>query len=206
MTQAEIVAKTLVILNEAGGDTELSLLSEDTLRVSDYIEQSIAEAVRLVQSLSENRCVNPKNGASDATLKVDDKGGYATISVPDGFVSLIGIQLKSWKAVCVSADTMDSEAYLRQCNPYTRSGVNHPVCIYGYGSEGEKQLFLYPGAKDETLLMFVYESDYSSSDNLPDDISLAVCYMTASVVYTIFENKAAAEAMHQMAVACLSKK
>ena len=205
MKKADIVAKTLVILNEAGGDTELSLLSEDTLRVSDYIEKSIPEAVRLVQSLSPDRCVNPKNGGTSCTMMSDKDNGRATISVPADFVSLIGIQLSSWKPVCVTTDTMVSEAYLRQCNAYTRSGVNNPVCIIGRNDSGVKTLFLYPCLDGDKLSMFVYEGLYNENDDLPDDISLAVCYMTASVVYTIFENKASAEAMKQMAVACIPK-
>lgn len=205
MNKAEITAKTLVILNEAGGDTELTLLSEDTLRVSDYIGKSIPEAVRLVQMLSPSRCVNPKNGNPQVSLVHDKERGRGSFSVPTDYVSLIGVQLKSWKSVCVSADTMSSDAYLRQCNSFTKSGVNSPVCILGHNDDGVKSIFLYPCSESDTLTMFVYESRFEDGDNLPDDISLAVCYMTASVVYTIFENKASAEAMQQLAVACIAK-
>ena len=205
MTQSEIIAKTLVILNEAGGDTQLSLLSEDTLRISDYIEKSIKDGVRMVQAVSPQKGVCPKNG-KETSLATDTKNGVASLVVPDGFVSLIGVRLSGWSRVCTEAEDMDSENYLRQCNSYTRSGANHPVCIHGFGDDGIRNLFLYPYKESYTLDMFMYESEYSSTSDIPDDFSLAVCYMTASVVYTIFENKAAADAMRQMAVACLSKK
>ena len=98
---------------------------------------------------------------------------------------------------------MSSEAYKQQCNSYTRTGVNKPLCFYGLDANG-KRLCLFPFSEGDQLSYLNYEASYSPSSGLDldanDPLLLAVCYMTASLVYTIFENKASAEAMAQIAI------
>ena len=48
-------------MKEKGEEQSLSLLSEDTLKLDDYIKAVIADAVSFVQSNSHVRCVNKKS-------------------------------------------------------------------------------------------------------------------------------------------------
>lgn len=60
MTEQEIISKVKAILNEIGEEETLSLLSEDTVKIEEYIKVVIPDAVSLVQMNSPVRCVNKK--------------------------------------------------------------------------------------------------------------------------------------------------
>ena len=75
MTEQEIISKVKAILNEIGEEETLSLLSEDTVKIEEYIKAVIPDAVSLVQMNSPVRCVNKKNGvSSDAIVTSDSEG------------------------------------------------------------------------------------------------------------------------------------
>lgn len=201
MTEQAIVDKVRVIMNEAGEETTLSMLSEDTLKISDYIRESIPDAVALVQMNSPVRSVNAKMYSPVLTMMTGD--GCYRADVPDDYVSLIGAKMSKWSRGCVGTSDFQSEEYKRQCNPVTRSGKNAPVCVYGPGIGGKMYIYLYPGLSGDTMEYFSYEGRYTPGSGLPlsedDPLLLAVCYMTASLVYSIFENKQSAEKMEQIA-------
>lgn len=207
-TEASLIAKTKALMNEMGDADTLALLAEDNLRVDEYIQSVIPEAVSLVQANSRARCVNRK--ASTGILLTTDNNAASLLALPDDYVQLIAVKLANWKRVCIGTHGMDSEAYREQCNPYTRTGKAKPVAIYGYDNNGNRTLFLYPcdtaGATPET---FVYEAHYNPDDglnlDLDDPLCMAVCYMAASLVYTIFENPAAAQQMQAVALALIPK-
>lgn len=48
MTEQEIISKVKAILNEIGEEETLSLLSEDTVKIEEYIKAVIPDAVSLV--------------------------------------------------------------------------------------------------------------------------------------------------------------
>lgn len=204
MTEQDIVDKVRVILNEAGEENTLTLLSEDTVKLSDYIRKSIPDAVTLVQRLATGRVVNWKASLPDVTAA---EGGCA-LKVPDDFVRVISVKMKSWKRPCHVAQGVSSEEYKRQFNQFTRNGVNKPLCFIRPYNGGEK-ILLFPFTSGDTVEYFSYEAKYSSSDGLSvggdSPMALAVCYTTASIVYSIFENKHSADVMMQLASKYLVK-
>lgn len=209
MTEQEIIAKVRAVLNEIGKEENFTLLTEDTVKIDEYIKSSIPEAVLLVQQNSPVRCVNKKSGVGTVdALSVEN--GASILPLPDDFVSLIAVKLSSWRRICASMHDMNSEEYKWQCNSYTVNGVNKPVCIYGYASNGVQSLLLYPSdASNPILEMFVYEARYSSADGLGledgDPLLGAICYMAASLVYSIFENENSAKALRAIALSLIPK-
>lgn len=212
MTEQEIIEKVKAILNEIGEEETLSLLSEDTVKIGEYIKAVIPDAVSLVQMNSPVRCVNKKSGASSASSIAPDDEGKCILPVPDDFVSLIAIKLSNWKRTCITAFDMNSEEYKCQSNPYTKAGCYKPVCIMGYDNSGNRVLMLYSAASksDVKLDMFVYEAKYVSGTDLDlsinEPISQSICYMIASLVYSIFENKETSQEMKTIAINLIPKK
>lgn len=207
MTQQEIISKVRIILNEIGEEQTLSLLSENTLKLDDYIKSVIPEAVSFVQANSHTRCVNKKSINTGFQNGTD----YTALCIPSDFVSLIAVKLSQWRRSCIVAFTMDSEEYKQQCNQYTKTGNNKPVCVIGYHS-GTPAFLLYPKAEitdsetvDSKVDMFVYEAKYTDGLSLDsnDPLSLAVCYMCAALVYQIFENKASSDSMQATALSLI---
>lgn len=209
MTEQEIISKTKAILNEIGEEDNFSLLSEDTVKMEEYIKSVIPDAVGIVQMNSPVRCINKKSGASvNQTLSPVD--GKCIVIIPEDFVSLIAIKLACWKRVCITSYGMDSEEYRRQCNPATMAGAYKPVCINGYdGLTGKRVLMLYSSKADTKLDMFFYEAKYTHGAGIDIDpnesVASAICYMAASLVYSIFENKDAAQEMRTIALNLIPK-
>lgn len=204
MTEQDIIHKVRVILNEAGEESSLSLLSEDTVKLSDYIKNSIGDAVTLVQQHAGPMSVNKKS--VDAPASVSD--GVGSIDLPADYVGLISVKMAKWKRPCSVVMSTESEEFKQQCNPCTCTGVYKPMCFYAVDGKGKK-LLLYPGITGDDLSYFVYEAGYSSSDGLSldanDPLALAVCYMTASLVYLLFENKPSSDNMAQIAAQYIQK-
>ena len=207
MTEQEIVSNTKAILNEIGEEDNLSLLSEDTVKIEEYIKSVIPDAIGLVQMNSPVRCINKKSGTiTNQSLSPVD--GKCTVVVPDDYVSLIAIKLACWKRVCIVSHGMDSEEYRRQCNPVTMAGAYKPVCISGYDA-GKRVLMLYSAKADTKLEMFYYEAKYSSATGIDIDanepIASAICYTVSSLVYSIFENKEMAQELRAIALNLIPK-
>ena len=80
----------------------------------------------------------------------------------------------------------------------------------GYNNSGNRVLMLYSAKADSKLEMFVYEAKYTPGTGLDIDqnepVSQAICYMTASLVYSIFENKATSQEMRNIAVSLIPQK
>lgn len=208
MTEQEIIIKIKAILNEIGEEENLSLLSEDTVQIEEYIKATLPDAVNLVQMNSPIRCVNKKSGPENNDI-TPNENGLCTIPVPDDFVSLIAVKLASWKRSCIVAFGINSEEYKRQCNPFTVAGSYKPMCILGYDNAGNRVLELYSSKSKTSIEMFVYEAKYSSGNGIDidinDPIAQSICFMAASLVYSIFENKEMAQEMKTLAVNLIPK-
>lgn len=213
MTENEIITKVKAIMNEIGEETSLTLLAQDTVRITEYIQSAIPDAVAYVQLHSPVRCVNKKEYTGSSTLSADSDG-FIRIVLPDDYVQLIAVKLSSWKRVANIAYSYGTQEYYAQANEYTRSGDYKPVVVEGYklvtsggSTTGKKTLELTSSATSPTLEMLLYEGKYVSADtgdvlplSLTDPIALAVCYMTASLVYSYFENKTTADEMQRIAL------
>lgn len=208
VTENEIVSKVKAIMNEIGEDTNSSLLDEDTIKIDEYIKSCIGDALSLIILNSGIKGINPKKNTETKPSKNDDGSGY--IILPDDFVKLLAFRMDGWKRTVSVAFPLDSEEAKRQANIYTRGGENKPVCILSYSQEGKKTLEYYSVAdgKEHTVSLFVYEASYNSETGVniesSDPLFYALCYMTASLVYSIFENPNTAKEMQTIAVNYLS--
>lgn len=210
MTEQEIITKVRTIMNEAGEESKLSLLSEDTVKLDEYIKSAIPDAVNIIIANSPVRCVNKKSNISPTLTSNENGMGY--IVLPDDYVSLIAFKIAGWKRMVAVAYPIESEEYKMQCNEYTRSGIHKPMCFLSYNSAGDKILEFYatgtlPSSKIDT---FVYEGRYDSTTGLDlssnDPLSSAVCYMCASLVYSIFENENTAKEMQTISLKLIPRK
>ena len=207
MTEQEIIAKVRTIMNEAGEETMLTLLSEDTVKLTEYIKSAIPDAVSIVMANSPVRCVNKKVGNVMAT-----SGGSGTgyVLLPEDFVSLIAFKMPGWKRMVAVLHPVDSEEYKVQCNEFTRSGISKPMCFLNYNKTGQKVLeYFATGTSGTTVDTFVYGGRYSSTEGIDlsgnDPLASAVCYMCASLVYSIFENEKTAKEMQTISLNLIPK-
>lgn len=185
MTAQDITTKVRAIMNEAGADETLTLLSEDTVKLDTYIESVIPDASNLVLSVAPVRYINTKS-ASPATAIV---AGSTFISLPEDFSRLAYVQLATWTRAVSDVLLLNSIEYKVAKNQFTKPGVNKPLCFFSYNGADEA-LECIPSS---TLSQFIYVPTISTSAEavtvLKQELFLPVCYMAASLVYNIFENQ-----------------
>lgn len=200
MTDTEIVTKVKAILNEIGESESLTLLTEDTVKIEQYIASVLPDAVILASKLS-HKCVNKKMATS---LTVTNSGDASVIAVPDDYISLIALKLSGWKRIVNKTLPIGSSQYRIQMNGNASAGINKPLVFQSQSSTGEV-LECYPS--ESAAEMFVYEAKYDKTKGLSaeDNVISAVCYLCASLVYEIFENPATAKQMQSVAVALLNE-
>lgn len=209
MTEQEIIKKVRTIMNETGEDTNLSLLEEDTIKLDEYIKSVIAEAINIIISNSPVRCVNKKSGNNLTINKTDNDSGY--INLPNDYISLIAFKITGWKRISVNVYNPDSEEYKAQCNDFTRAGIYKPICISNY-KNGERILEYYAVGTDPnpSIETFIYEAQYDRTVglnlNMNDPLVDSICYMCASLVYSIFENEKTAKEMQTISINLIPKK
>ena len=190
-------------MNEIGEDTNTSLLDEDTIKIDEYIQACIGDALLLVIQNSPFESVNPQTAENLQATKNADGSGY--VILPDDFVSLINFKMEGWKRSVSIAYPLSSEIYKHQTNEYTRGGINKPVCILSVNADGKKILEYYsvPTDKEHKIEVFVYEGGYTPKEpiNIEKNSRLfaALCYMCASLVYSIFENANTSKEMQNIA-------
>lgn len=195
MTETEIISKVRAIMNEIGEEASLSLLSEDTVKIDEYIKSVIPDAVNIIIENCPNRCVNRKSASPTISNGI--------INQPSDYVRLIALQLTGWKRMVSRTYPLDSKQYRQQTNEYTSAGVNKPIVIDYSGT-----LLCYP--KENTVDVFVYEAKYNSPDGVSitssDPVAISICYMCASLVYSIFENQNTAKEMRDLSLSMLVQK
>lgn len=202
MTSQEIINKVRVIMNEAGEEEELHLLSEDTVKLDVYIDSVIPDAVNLILLLSPIHYIN----IASSTINVQNINGAGVINLPSDFLKLVAVKLKEWKRAVFMAYPLNSEEYNIQHNSITRTGVNKPVCVLSYNVSGPT-IECFPSGSME---YFSYIKSASISNNkgldiLKETLHLAVCYMCASLVYNIFEMPQIGERMKSIAIDLIPK-
>lgn len=209
MTEQEIITKVRAIMNEAGEEAKLSLLSEDTVKLDEYIKSAIPDAVNIIIANSPVRCVNKKLGPTSGVVSGDNGREY--IILPDDYVSLIAFKLSGWKRMVAVLYPITSEEYKIQSNEFTRSGTHKPMCFLNYSKTGQRILEYYAiGTANPTVVdTFVYEGKYESEEGIDlstnDPLAIAICYMCASLVYSIFENEKTAKEMQIISLNLIPK-
>jgi len=201
VTKDDIISKVKAIMNEIGEDNNESLLDEDIIKMDDYIESCIGDALSLV-ILNSTKPVNPKKCTTNATSNGD---GTGYVVLPDDFVKLISFRMSDWKRSVSEAFPLDSEKAKEQANVYSRGTKNKPVCVLSYSPDGKKIIEYYStSATSPSVSVFVYEASYDGSSDInlgsSEPTYYALCYMTASLVYSIFENPGTAKEMQTIAI------
>lgn len=185
MTAQDITTKVRAIMNEAGAEETLTLLSEDTVKLDTYIESVIPDASNLILSVAPVRYINTKS-ASPATAIV---AGSTFIPLPEDFSRLAYVQLATWTRAVSEVLLLNSIEYKVAKNQFTKPGINKPLCFFSYNGTDEA-LECIPSS---TLSQFIYVPTISTSAEavtvLKQELFLPVCYMAASLVYNIFENQ-----------------
>lgn len=200
MNHAEIVQKVRDILNEHGGDNELSITTDRVL-LDECIESAIPDAVIILAQRGYR--VNPKtqNTRNPETQEtgsavVEEPGN--DIKLPGDFVSLIYVKLGQWKRKVTRVTEVGSPEYNMAMNVYTAPGVNTPMCY----KEGDTLICLpdKPEKSDDTPTVESVDTfimEYNAEYKKPTDTNTvaltaspkeatAVCYMTAALVMGMF--------------------
>lgn len=202
MTKQEIIDKARAVMNEIGKEGKLSLLSEDTVRLSEYIESVIPDAVNLIARSEEvsSASLNTGNITSGGAASVDPSDGCAIIALPEDFLRFVALRLSGWKREVQSVAPYGDNEYKIQHNPVTRSGVNKPSCVFAYNAEG-LCIECFPSG---TLQYFRYvkkltDMEDGSINKYGDDLLPAIGYACAYLVYNIFEMPDVADRMLKIA-------
>lgn len=204
MTKQGIIDKTKAIMNEIGDAENLSLLSEDTVKLDEYIESVIPDAINIIANTDgvSTALLNVGNAASGGTIS----DGCTIVTLPTDYLKFISLRLNGWKREVQSVSAFGSEDYKIQHNPVTRSGVNKPSCVLAH-TGGGLCIECFPSG---TLQYFNYvKSATDASDSTlakyGDALMAAICYACAYLVYNIFEMPATAEQMLKIAIQVLPK-
>lgn len=203
ITEEFLKDKVLILLNEPY-ETQISLITDDTLILDKYIRALLPEAVLFVQMNKSKGVLNCKNISNcEITINSDGKG---IIMLPDDYIRLVSLKLDIWKNECYVSFIAGSVMDCIQTNKYMRAGSCTPVCIEGVSSLNERILIVYP--VNETPLpivqSFVYESRYDATEGLvggTESLVKAVAYECAALLCNVFEKIETANMFHNLAIA-----
>ncbi len=211
MECSELIDRVKLVINEAGDDSDVSLLSADTRSLDETIAELLPGAVTFIQKNKGAGAgrVNTKAAAPSALEITADSAGGGTLLLPDDFVALVSLQLGGWNRPVSSLCAYDSREAAWQRNEYTRAGCSKPVCIEAFTPAGERcaQLFPLPAGDGAKPVHFVYEAAFDADAGLAGyDTWMvdAVVYQCASRLYTLFERYDAANSMLALALAACS--
>ena len=208
MSVDELLKRVRLVINEAEGDSDISLLSADTRRLDDSIKELLPRAVSFIQKNKGATAgrVNTKS-ITPSSLNVTDNGsGGGQMVLPADFVELVSLQLAGWLSPANRLCAHNSREAVWQQNTYTRAGSSKPVCIASFAPTGERYavLFPLPDGNGARVRHFVYEALFDAADGLngyDSGMDDAVVYACASLLYTMFERYDAASAMLSQALA-----
>ena len=100
MDCSELIKKVKLVINEAGDDSDVSLLSADTRSLDETIAELLPRAVTFVQKNKGAGAgrVNTKAAAlAGLTITADGEGG-GTLLLPLDFVALVSLRLAGWQS------------------------------------------------------------------------------------------------------------
>ena len=172
MSEAEIIKKVRDILNEHGGDDDISI-GTDRVLLDDYIKSAIPDAV--VMLAQKGYAVNKKE------VSVSDHGDERAAGE---FISLIGATSIAWNKEVTKLTAMDSPEFIMSQNPFTKPGPNTPI-VYWDDLYGE--LYAAPW-EDDVRVNFIFNKKYIAGEGIKAEPkeATAVCYMTAAIVLGMF--------------------
>lgn len=208
MECSELIRKVRLVINEAGNDDDVSLLSADTRSLDETIAGLLPRAVMFIQKNKGSGAgrVNTKAATPSALEITADGVGGGTLLLPGDFVALVSLQLAGWESPVSRLCAHNSRDAAWQRNGHTRAGCCRPVCIEAFTPDGKRcaQLFPLPTGDGAVPVHFVYEAAFDAGEGLSgyDGWMVdAVVYECASLLYTMFERYDAANSMLALALA-----
>ena len=171
MSEADIIRKVRDILNEHGGDDDISI-GTDRVLLEDYIKSAIPDAV--VMLAQKGYRVNICDFG-----RIDD----GRIAVPENFISLLCLKLDTWNKAVNRIVEIGSPEYLMAMNKFTNPGPNSPVCY----RENDTLVCLPIG---QIIGIGAYNGTYDTAEGLEAEPkeATAVCYMAAAIVLGMFSD------------------
>ena len=175
MGHTEIVQKVRDILNEHVPDGAVSLdgITEDCVRLEDYIESAIPDAVVMLAQ---------KGYRVNVCTDTPQINGANAIILPDDFISLLSVKLDNWNKIITKITEVGTPEYIMAMNEFTTPKANTPMCY-------KKGTLLICLPDSDVLDLFEYNKNYDKEeDSLSADLkeATAVCYMTAALVLGMF--------------------
>ena len=203
MTEQEFISKVRSLMNEIGEDETFSLISDDTVKLDQYIKSCIEESINFVY-MSCSVDYLPKK---DFEVSGSETGDLSSLVIPKDFLRLIAIKMSTWKRGVSKVFPFDSKEYKTQHNEYTTAGVNKPVCVFGYNSTGDVIECFPPGTLEYAFYAKTASIDKENSDlgNLNKLMEVPTAYICASLVYAIFENITMSDKMKATAIELIPK-
>lgn len=174
MTHNEIVNKVKSILNEHGSTEEL-FITDDRVRLEDYINTAIADAV--IMLAQKGYAVNKKQYTKEDTGTLDENGD---------FISLVVATCKEWKRPIHSLTSVDSPVYAMAQNEYTKPGPNSPIAWWDNDAQGSQLRFAPWNEEEPVNITYNAQYDAETGINAEPKEATAVCYMTAALVLGMF--------------------
>lgn len=217
---AELIDRVRTAMQEIPNpqDAGLSLISDDRVRIDEYISAAIPSAVSLCQQYAHG--VNIADLTSTAKYVSTDKGrySYGTIVIPasSGFVSLYQIKLTEWDRAVVDETAEDSDLARCQYNPYTQRCKDKPLAVVRRGCRDTNQtevvkIDCFPdgGAADDVIESLVIERAYDPAIGLSavsERFAQAVVFYAASLTYSEMRMTDLAQTMMQSAMLVIGVK
>lgn len=174
MSEADIIRKVRDILNEHGGDDDISI-GTDRVLLEDYIKSAIPDAV--VMLAQKGYAVNKKK------VSVSDHGDERA---GGEFISLIGATSSEWNKEVTKLTAMDSPEFIMSRNPFTQPGPNTPIVWW---DDVLGDLFAKPWTDDKSVT-FTFNKKYIDGEGITAETkeAAAVCYMAAAIVLGMFSD------------------
>ena len=164
MTHNELTNGVLARLNEIGYNAGLTLITDDTLNLTEYVEVAIKDAVLRLEGVNLKECSVNYDG---------------TIDLPEDFVSVVKVKCDSWKRAVAVVTEVDTPAYVLAMNQYTAPTKNNPVVVMS----GVRKLQAMPSDKGTMLYNAAYDGE---SGIKGDKESAQVMELAAEIIYKIF--------------------
>lgn len=170
MKHQDIVDAVLTKLNEHGYKDDVSLITGDSLTLTDYIEAAIRDAV-----IQLNR-VNVKQ--MPCVFASGD-----TIELAEDFVSMLEMSCSEWKKVVTEVTEPGTPQYVMAQNKYTEPGVNNPVVL----RMGTRTFKVIPTSSD---LKITYNAAYDTAVGIAGESeSRMVVDAATQIVLNIFNKQ-----------------
>lgn len=192
----EFVDKVKEIMNDAGWSDEDFIGDDDNL-IESHIRNTFRDVWMKAVSLfpeslfvSGNSTVQPIGDVSEGT-------GYVVL--PTDFYKLIAFKMNGWFNSCT--ELLDNSPSLEkiQSNEWTRGNICRPICV----RKGDK-LYYYslPKGMRHTLKEFKYIPLVGelSGSVINERLFVPLAYLSASLIYMIFEKEDISKALEQKAL------